>query len=45
MIELSTLTYSNMKGLGHKYAGMYGNDKLLKKKLIELGNKVHEYVW
>lgn len=30
-----------MIGLGHKYAGMYGNCHILKKDLIKSGQMVH----
>jgi len=41
MIELSTLTYSNIAALGQKYGGMFSNSTDLSEKLFQLGKKTH----
>lgn len=41
MIELSTLTYCNIKALGQKYAGMFSNDDELSDQLFKFGKNVH----
>lgn len=45
MIELSTLTGAMITALGHRFAGMFGNNDSLKSDLITSGKKVHEEVW
>ena len=45
MIELSTLTYCNIKALGQKYAGMFSNNDELSDELFKSGKNVHEHVW
>ena len=45
MIELSTLTGAMVTALGHRFAGMFGNNDSLKSDLITSGKKVHEEVW
>lgn len=45
LIELSTLTYSNIKALGQKYAGLFSNNTELSDQLFTVGKNVHEHVW
>lgn len=45
MVEMSTLTYSCMKGLGRFHAGIYANDKTLQRLIIDVGEEVAEECW
>lgn len=39
------MTYTNIKALGQKYAGMFSNDDELSNQLFKYGKNVHEHVW
>jgi leucyl aminopeptidase len=45
LIELSTLTGAIIFALGHKYAGLFGNDKGLNSDLKLAGEQIHEECW
>lgn len=45
IVDIATLTGAASIGLGRQYGAMYTRNKLLAKKLSELGNKVGEKVW
>jgi len=45
MIDLATLTGAIIVGLGHEYAGMFGNDDALCKNLSAAGEATGEKVW
>ena len=45
MIELSTLTGAMITALGHRFAGMFGNDECLMADLKNAGKTSHEEVW
>lgn len=45
LIELSTLTGAIVIALGHKFAGLFGNNEGLNKDLKDAGKQVHEEAW
>lgn len=45
MIDLATLTGAMIIALGHEYAGIFSNDDVLAKRLIEAGEATGELVW
>jgi len=45
MVDLATLTYSIMRGLGHVFAGLFATHDDLAKGLLAAGEKVGERFW
>lgn len=45
LIDLATLTGACIVALGHRYAGLLGNDENLQKALREAGDSVDELLW
>jgi leucyl aminopeptidase len=45
MIDLATLTYSVMRGLGHVFAGLFATDDALARGLLDAGEAVGERFW
>ena len=45
LVDVATLTGAATLGLGRQYAAMYTREKVVAKKLYEVGNKVGEKVW
>ena len=45
IIDLATLTGAIIVSLGSEYAGLFSNDTMLSKKIIDAGKKVGEKVW
>ncbi|PZQ97067.1 MAG: leucyl aminopeptidase [Cereibacter sphaeroides] len=45
MVDLATLTYSVMRGLGHVFAGLFATHDALAKGLLEAGETVGERFW
>jgi len=45
LIDLATLTGACVIALGDRYAGIMGNDKKLRKLLIEAGRRTDELLW
>ena len=45
MIDLATLTGAIIVALGERYAGLFSNDDLLAKKLIDASKTTKELVW
>ncbi len=45
MVDLATLTGAIIVSLGSEYAGLFSNDDMLSKKLIEAGERVGEKLW
>ncbi len=45
MIDLATLTGAIIVSLGSEYAGLFSNNEILSKQLIEAGERVDEKLW
>ena len=45
IVDLATLTYSVMRGLGHVFAGLFATHDELAKGLLDAGEKVGERFW
>ena len=45
LVDVATLTGAATLGLGRQYAAMYTREKVVAKKLYEVGSKVGEKVW
>lgn len=45
MVDLATLTYSVMQGLGHVFAGLFATDDALASDLLAAGETVGERFW
>lgn len=45
LIDIATLTGACMVALGDKYAGLFGNNKILIKQLRKAGNMTDELLW
>ncbi|WP_413867366.1 leucyl aminopeptidase family protein [Albidovulum sp.] len=45
IVDLATLTYSVMRGLGHVFAGLFATDDALAEGLLAAGERVGERFW
>lgn len=45
IVDLATLTYSVMRGLGHVFAGLFATDDALARGLLDAGEAVGERFW
>jgi leucyl aminopeptidase len=45
IVDLATLTGAIIVSLGSEYAGLFSNDDILSKQLLEAGDKVDEKLW
>ena len=45
IIDIATLTGSVMVALGNRYAGVFGNNSELNKKIVQAGEEVDELMW
>ncbi len=45
IVDLATLTYSVMRGLGHVFAGLFASDDALAHSLLAAGERVGERFW
>jgi leucyl aminopeptidase len=45
MIDLATLTGAIIVSLGSEYAGLFSNNDILSKQLLDVGEKVEEKLW